>query len=81
VIRGIEVVEYTLNFASLMMGETTANLTKHVDTYSYRVPLGVSAGIAPFNFPAMIPMWMYPVGITAGNTYIMKPSEKVAGTC
>lgn len=51
-----------------------------MDTYSYRVPLGVCAGIAPFNFPAMIPLWMFPVAITCGNTYIMKPSERVAGS-
>jgi malonate-semialdehyde dehydrogenase (acetylating)/methylmalonate-semialdehyde dehydrogenase len=51
-----------------------------VDIYSYREPLGVVAGIAPFNFPAMIPLWMYPLSITLGNTYVLKPSEKVAGT-
>ena len=50
-----------------------------VDIYSYREPLGVVAGIAPFNFPAMIPLWMYPLSITLGNTYLLKPSEKVAG--
>jgi malonate-semialdehyde dehydrogenase (acetylating)/methylmalonate-semialdehyde dehydrogenase len=77
--RGIEVVEHTLSFASLMMGETSANLAEDVDTYSYRTPLGVCAGIAPFNFPVMIPLWMFPVGITCGNTYIMKPSEVVPG--
>ena len=47
--------------------------------YSYRTPLGVCAGICPFNFPAMVPLWMFPLGITLGNTYILKPSEKVAG--
>lgn len=77
--RGIEVVEHTLSFASLLMGETSGNLAEEVDTYSYRVPLGVCAGIAPFNFPVMIPLWMFPVGITCGNTYIMKPSELVPG--
>ena len=77
--RGIEVVEHTLSFGSLMMGETSANLAKDVDTYSYRTPLGVCAGIAPFNFPVMIPLWMFPVAITCGNTYIMKPSEVVPG--
>lgn len=50
-----------------------------MDLTSYRVPLGVCAGIAPFNFPAMIPLWMFPVALTTGNTYIMKPSERVAG--
>jgi malonate-semialdehyde dehydrogenase (acetylating) / methylmalonate-semialdehyde dehydrogenase len=77
--RGIEVVEHTLSFASLMMGETSANLAEDVDTYSFRTPLGVCAGIAPFNFPVMIPLWMFPVGVTCGNTYIMKPSEVVPG--
>lgn len=51
-----------------------------MDIYSYRVPLGVCAGIAPFNFPAMIPLWMYPMALVAGNTYVMKPSERVAST-
>jgi malonate-semialdehyde dehydrogenase (acetylating)/methylmalonate-semialdehyde dehydrogenase len=50
-----------------------------VDTYSYRQPLGVCAGIAPMNFPAMIPLWMFPVGCTVGNTYVLKPSERVPG--
>ncbi|MFS8159989.1 MAG: aldehyde dehydrogenase family protein [Candidatus Roizmanbacteria bacterium] len=56
------------------------NVARNVDLYSYRVPLGVCAGIAPFNFPAMVPLWMFPLAITLGNTYILKPSEKVAGT-
>ncbi len=51
-----------------------------MDIYSFREPIGVVAGIAPFNFPAMIPLWMYPLSITLGNTYVLKPSEKVAGT-
>jgi malonate-semialdehyde dehydrogenase (acetylating)/methylmalonate-semialdehyde dehydrogenase len=63
-----------------MMGETTGNVATDMDTYSYRVPLGVCAGIAPFNFPAMIPLWMFPLAITCGNTYIFKPSERVAKT-
>jgi len=61
------------------MGETLTNVSTDIDLFSYRIPLGISAGIAPFNFPAMIPLWMFPVGITCGNTYIMKPSERVAG--
>lgn len=77
--RGMEVVEHTLSFASIMMGETSENISRNIDLYSYRVPLGVCAGIAPFNFPVMIPLWMFPVAITCGNTYVMKPSEKVAG--
>lgn len=63
----------------MMMGETLENVARNVDLYSYRVPLGVCAGIAPFNFPAMVPLWMYPLSITLGNTYIFKPSEKVPG--
>ncbi len=61
------------------MGETFENISKGIDTYSYRVPLGVVAGVCPFNFPAMIPLWMFPYAITLGNTVVMKPSEKVAG--
>lgn len=80
VIRGIEVVEFCASVPSLMMGETLGNVSAHMDTYSYRYPLGVCAGIAPFNFPAMIPLWMFTLGITCGNTYIFKPSERVAGT-
>lgn len=79
VFRGLEVVEYACGIGNSMMGETLGNLASSLDTYSYRQPLGVCAGICPFNFPAMIPLWMFPVGITCGNTYIMKPSEKDAG--
>lgn len=56
------------------------NVAKNVDLYSYRVPLGVCAGITPFNFPAMVPLWMFPLAITLGNTFVLKPSEKVALT-
>jgi malonate-semialdehyde dehydrogenase (acetylating)/methylmalonate-semialdehyde dehydrogenase len=77
--RGLEVVEHCLSFSSLMMGETSTNIARNVDLYSMKVPLGVCAGIAAFNFPVMIPLWMFPVAITLGNTYILKPSEKVAG--
>lgn len=80
IFRGYEVVEHAASFGSLMMGETVENVARGVDIYSYRAPLGVCAGIAPFNFPAMIPLWMYPLAITAGNTFVLKPSEKVAGT-
>lgn len=79
VFRGLEVVEHTCNTATLMMGETLGNLATSLDTYSYRQPLGVCAGICPFNFPAMIPLWMFPVGIACGNTYVLKPSEKDTG--
>lgn len=80
VFRGFEVVEHCQSMTSLLMGETMENVATGVDLYSFRNPLGVCAGIAPFNFPAMIPLWMYTMGITCGNTYIMKPSEKVANT-
>ena len=80
VMRGYEVVEHACSFGSIGMGETVENVAKNVDIYSFRKPLGVCAGIAPFNFPAMIPLWMYPLAITLGNTFVLKPSEKVAGT-
>jgi malonate-semialdehyde dehydrogenase (acetylating) / methylmalonate-semialdehyde dehydrogenase len=80
VFRGYEVVEHAASFTSLIQGETVENVARNVDLYSYRVPLGVCAGICPFNFPAMVPLWMFPLAITLGNTYILKPSEKVAGT-
>ncbi len=62
-----------------MLGETLPSITKDMDTYTYRLPIGVCAGIAPFNFPAMIPLWMFPMGLVCGNTYLMKPSERVPG--
>lgn len=62
-----------------MLGETLPSITKDMDTYTYRLPIGVCAGIAPFNFPAMIPLWMFPIGMVCGNTYLMKPSERVPG--
>jgi len=61
------------------MGETVENVSRNIDTYSYRQPLGVCAGICPFNFPAMIPLWMFPLAITTGNTYVLKPSERDPG--
>ena len=80
VFRGYEVVEHACSFGSLGQGETTQAVAGGVDIYSYRVPMGVMGGIAPYNFPAMIPLWMYPLSITLGNTYVLKPSERVAGT-
>jgi len=80
VFRGLEVVEYACGAASHAMGETVENVGRGLDTYSYRQPLGVCAGIAPFNFPAMIPLWMYPLAIATGNTFVLKPSERVPGT-
>lgn len=62
-----------------MLGETLPSITKDMDTYTYRLPLGVCAGIAPFNFPAMIPLWMFPMAMVCGNTFLMKPSERVPG--
>lgn len=75
--RGIEVVEQACNIAPLMMGETVENVAHNVDTSSFIQPLGVCAGITPFNFPTMIPLWMFPLAIAAGNTFVLKPSEQV----
>ncbi|MGR5062775.1 CoA-acylating methylmalonate-semialdehyde dehydrogenase [Photobacterium sp. DNB22_13_2] len=75
--RGIEVVEQAANIASLMMGETVENVASDIDSYSLIQPLGVCCGITPFNFPAMIPLWMFPMAIAAGNTFVLKPSEQV----
>lgn len=78
--RGLEVVEHACSMASLSMGETVYNIARNIDCYNYRLPLGVTAGICPFNFPAMIPLWMFPLSITLGNTMVMKPSERVPST-
>mmetsp|Transcript_18716 Transcript_18716/g.72210 ORF Transcript_18716/g.72210 Transcript_18716/m.72210 type:complete len:518 (-) Transcript_18716:58-1611(-) len=75
VFRGLEVVEAACGIASTMMGETIENVSKGMDTYSYRQPVGVFAGVTPFNFPAMIPLWMFPMALATGNTFVMKPSE------
>lgn len=75
VFRGLEVVEHACSTTTLQMGETQQNVAKNMDIYSFREPLGVTAGICPFNFPAMIPLWMYPMAIAAGNTMLIKPSE------
>jgi len=80
VFRGLEVVEQACATSTVMMGETSQNLAKNLDTYSFREPLGVVAGICPFNFPAMIPLWMFPLATACGNTVIMKPSERVPMT-
>ncbi|RDH45083.1 methylmalonate-semialdehyde dehydrogenase (CoA acylating) [Zooshikella ganghwensis] len=74
--RGIEVVEQACNIPSLLMGETAENVAGGIDTYSYMQPLGVCAGITPFNFPAMIPLWMFPMAIACGNAFVLKPSEQ-----
>jgi malonate-semialdehyde dehydrogenase (acetylating)/methylmalonate-semialdehyde dehydrogenase len=74
--RGIEVVEHACSIATLLMGETLENVAREVDSYSYTQPLGVCVGITPFNFPAMIPLWMFPLAIACGNCFILKPSEQ-----
>ncbi|MFQ6630138.1 hypothetical protein Gotur_007262, partial [Gossypium turneri] len=79
VFRGLEVVEHSCGMATLQMGEYVPNVASGIDTYSVREPLGVCAGICPFNFPAMIPLWMFPVAVTCGNTFVLKPSEKDPG--
>src|SRR5918994_1708786 len=74
--RGIEVVEFACGMPTLMMGETVRDVARGIDNASYRYPLGVVAAITPFNFPCMVPLWTMPVAIAAGNTYILKPSER-----
>ncbi len=74
--RGIEVVEFACGMPTLMMGESVRDVARGIDNVSYRFPLGVVAAIVPFNFPCMIPLWTMPVAIGAGNTYILKPSER-----
>jgi malonate-semialdehyde dehydrogenase (acetylating) / methylmalonate-semialdehyde dehydrogenase len=75
--RGIEMVEFACGIPSLLMGQSLANIAGNVDCETMRHPVGVCAGITPFNFPAMVPLWMFPVAIVCGNTFILKPSEKV----
>jgi malonate-semialdehyde dehydrogenase (acetylating)/methylmalonate-semialdehyde dehydrogenase len=74
--RGLEVVEFACGIPHLLKGEFTENVGRDIDSWSVRQPLGVCAGISPFNFPAMVPMWMFPIAIACGNSFIMKPSEK-----
>jgi malonate-semialdehyde dehydrogenase (acetylating)/methylmalonate-semialdehyde dehydrogenase len=76
VARGLEVVEFACGIPHLLKGAFSENVSTGVDAYSIRQPLGVVAGITPFNFPAMVPMWMFPIAIAAGNTFVLKPSEK-----
>src|SRR5262245_59616033 len=75
--RGIEVVEFACGMPGLIMGQALANLARDVDCETARHPVGVCAGITPFNFPAMVPLWMFPIAIACGNTFVLKPSEKV----
>jgi len=74
--RGLEVVEFACGIPQVLKGEFSENVGTNVDSWSMRQPLGVVAGITPFNFPAMVPMWMFPIAIACGNTFILKPSEK-----
>tara|TARA_Y100001970_G_scaffold68771_1_gene87738 strand:- start:3406 stop:4899 length:1494 start_codon:yes stop_codon:yes gene_type:complete len=74
--RGLEVVEFACGIPQLLKGEFTENVGTNIDSWSVRQPLGVCAGITPFNFPAMVPMWMFPIAIACGNTFLLKPSEK-----
>ena len=76
IFRGLEVVEHAANIGNLQMGELANNVATGVDTYTVQQPLGVCAGITPFNFPAMIPLWMFPMAIACGNTFVLKPSEQ-----
>ena len=74
--RGLEVVEHACSVGTLQMGEYSEGVARGVDTYTLQQPLGVCAGITPFNFPAMIPLWMFPMAIVCGNTFVLKPSEQ-----
>ena len=76
IFRGLEVVEHAANIGTLQLGEYAENVAGGVDTYTVMQPLGVCAGITPFNFPAMIPLWMFPMAIATGNTFVLKPSEQ-----
>lgn len=78
--RGIQMVEVACGMPSLMMGDSLNEVAKGIDCHTIRQPIGVCAGITPFNFPAMVPMWMFPFAIAAGNTFLLKPSEKVPMT-
>src|SRR4051812_11417739 len=77
VMRGVEMVEFACGIPSLLMGQTLPNIATNVDCETVRHPVGVCAGITPFNFPAMVPLWMYPVALACENTFVLKPSEKV----
>ena len=74
--RGVEVVEFACGIPHLLKGEYSDSVSSGIDVYSMRQPLGVCAGITPFNFPAMVPLWMLPMAIATGNTFVLKPSEK-----
>ena len=76
VTRGLEVVEFACGIPHLLKGDFSQNVGTEIDSWSIRQPIGVTAGITPFNFPAMVPMWMYPISIACGNSFILKPSER-----
>src|SRR3546814_20619651 len=75
-IRGLEVVEFACGIPQMLKGEFSEQVGNGIDAVSFRQPLGVVAGITPFNFPAMVPMWMFPVALAFGNAFILKPSER-----
>ncbi|KFM56888.1 Methylmalonate-semialdehyde dehydrogenase [acylating], mitochondrial, partial [Stegodyphus mimosarum] len=77
--RGLQVVEHACGITSLQLGETLPSISRDMDSMSFRLPLGVCAGITPFNFPAMIPLWMFPLALVCGNTFVIKPSERDPG--
>ncbi|KAK0095268.1 hypothetical protein PV326_008789, partial [Microctonus aethiopoides] len=77
VLRGLQVVDACTAIPTLQMGESTPNVATDMDIISYKIPLGVTASICPFNFPAMIPLWSFPISVACGNTTILKPSERV----
>ncbi len=79
VMRGLEIVEFACGIPQLLKGEFSDSVGRGIDSWSLRLPVGVCAGITPFNFPAMVPMWMFPIAIACGNTFILKPSEKDPG--
>ena len=76
VTRGIDIVEFACGIPQLLKGDYTDQVSTGIDNWTMRQPLGVVAGITPFNFPVMVPMWMYPVAIACGNTFVLKPSER-----
>ncbi|QKW40654.1 CoA-acylating methylmalonate-semialdehyde dehydrogenase [Actinomadura sp. NAK00032] len=81
VVRGIEVIDFACGIPQLLKGEYSDQVSTEIDLFSFRQPLGVCAGITPFNFPAMVPLWMHPIAIATGNTFVLKPSERDPSVC
>ncbi|WP_131735529.1 CoA-acylating methylmalonate-semialdehyde dehydrogenase [Actinomadura roseirufa] len=81
VVRGLEVIDFACGIPQLLKGEYSDQVSTEVDLFSFRQPLGVCAGITPFNFPAMVPLWMHPIAIATGNTFVLKPSERDPSVC